>query len=138
MVLAVAIGPATLWNSTRNSRAPARRWACTIAAVLGSSQVVRRACGCSRQPATTSAKACRIDSLAHTPTPIATTSVTTRCVGNRRRRCSRAPLASIAASMASSGSATSSASSSGRSPTAAGPHSASLDQPRKLMAQPLR
>ena len=50
----------------------------------------------SRQPATTSASTCRIDSDAHSP--IATTRVTTRWVGRRRRRRSRVPVASIAAS----------------------------------------
>ena len=113
---AVAIGPATAWNSSRSSRAPARRRAWTIAAVLGSRHLEPRARSPPpRQPATTSASTCRIDSAAHSP--IATTSVTTRWVGSRRRRRSRVPVASIAASTAASGIAAASASNSGRSPS---------------------
>jgi hypothetical protein len=95
-VRAVAIGRATAWNSSRSSRAPARCRAWTMAAVLGTCHPVAALAAPSRQPATTSARTCRIDSAAHNP--IATTSVTTSWVGSRRRRRSRVPVASMVAS----------------------------------------
>src|SRR5437899_8415826 len=96
----VAIGPATLWNRTRNSRAPARWRARTMAALVGRCHALPPLAAPSRQPATTLASAWRTDSLAHSP--MATTNVTTSWVGKRRRRCSRVPVASITASTVSS------------------------------------
>jgi len=141
-VAGVAIGPATAWNSSRNSRTPTRRRARTRAAVLGRchraraappagpSAAARRA-RVSSQPSTTVARTWRTDSAAHSP--IATTRDTTRCVGSRRRRRSRAPVRSITSSTAASGNAASRASSSGRPPAPAGPATASQDHPRKPM-----
>jgi hypothetical protein len=71
---------------------------------------------------------------AHSPMP--TTSVTTRWVGNNRRRRSRAPVRSMTSSTAASGSAAARASSSGRFPSPAGPVTASHDQPRNRTNSP--